>query len=46
VGIGASYSATRSLSFGANYTFSHRNSNVPLGDYDDHVTWLSGQITF
>jgi exopolysaccharide biosynthesis operon protein EpsL len=45
-GVGANYQATRTLQFGLNYTWSHRNSSVQFGDYNDNVVSLTGQLTF
>jgi exopolysaccharide biosynthesis operon protein EpsL len=46
LGLGAGYQVTRVFSLGLSYTWSHRNSNVALGNYDDNLISLSGQLTF
>jgi hypothetical protein len=46
LGIGAGYQATRVFSLGLNYTYSHRNSNVPLADFNDNLVSLTGSLTF
>ena len=46
VGLGLGYGVTRVFSMGLNYTWSHRNSNVTLGNYDDNVISLNGSLTF
>jgi Putative beta-barrel porin 2 len=46
IGLGANYQATRVLSFGLNYTWQHRNSNVQFGDFNDQMISLTAQITF
>lgn len=46
VGVGARYQATRLLSFNLGYTWSHRNSNVQFGDFNDQTIALTGQISF
>lgn len=46
LGLGLGYSITRIFSMGLNYTYSHRNSNVPLGNYNDNVVSFNGSVTF
>ena len=41
-----SQTTTRTLSFGFNYTFSHRTSNVPSADFNDQLVSLTGQLRF
>jgi exopolysaccharide biosynthesis operon protein EpsL len=46
LGAGLTYQATRTLQFGLNYAFSHRNSNVPSADFNDQLVSLTGQLRF
>jgi hypothetical protein len=46
LGMGLGYQVTRVFSMGLNYSWSHRNSNVADGDFDDNVVFLSGSVTF
>jgi exopolysaccharide biosynthesis operon protein EpsL len=45
-GVGGNYQFSRVLSFALNYKWEHRNSNVALGDYNDNVISLTGQLSF
>jgi hypothetical protein len=45
-GFGAAYQVTRVFGLGLNYTWSHRNSNVPFQGYTDNVISFSGNLTF
>jgi len=45
-GVGASYQATRTLSFSAGLTYQPRISNVQFGSYHDTVASIGGSIQF
>src|SRR6185312_11312452 len=45
-GIGASYQATRTLSFSAGVTYQPRISNIQFGSYHDTVASIGGSIQF
>ena len=46
LGLGASYQATRTLSFSAGAQYDERSSNIPFGDYDVYTLSLSAGIEF